>query len=98
MQFDQGSENHVLGSKHPRPAALRIRCGEQSIGGTVKPLLRSSLITEMTDQLTGRAVDIDPFEIVKLVAAGIENLRADHDADEDALAVEYVVAHDDLLT
>jgi hypothetical protein len=52
----------------------------------------------MTDQFTGLPVDLAPFEIVKLLAGRIENLRANHDANEDALAVEYVVAHDDLLS
>jgi len=52
----------------------------------------------MTDQFTGLAVDLAPFEIVKLLAGRIENLRADHDSNEDAFTVEYVVAHDDLLT
>ena len=52
----------------------------------------------MTDQFTGLAVDLAAFEIVKLLAGRIENLRPDHDANEDAPTVEYVVAHDDLLT
>ena len=60
-----------------------IRCGKQSIGETVKPLLRTSRVTEMTDQFTGGAVDVDPFEIM-LPAGRIENLRAYHDANEDA--------------
>ena len=72
----------------------RIRCWKQSIGGTVKPLHRTFRVTEMTDQFTGRAIDVDPFEIIKLVAGRIENLLADHDANEDALTVEYVAAHD----
>jgi hypothetical protein len=42
----------------------------------------------MTDQFTGRAVDVAPFEIIKLPAGGIENLLADHNANEDAVAVE----------
>ena len=42
----------------------------------------------MTDQFTGRAVDVDSSEIVKLLAGGVENFRADHYADEDALTVE----------
>src|SRR6516164_9764733 len=75
-------------------AVSRIRCGKQSIGGTVKPLHRTFRVTEMTDQFTGRAIDVDPFEIIKLVAGRIENLLADHDANEDALTVEYVAAHD----
>jgi hypothetical protein len=75
-----------------------IGCGKQSISQTVKPLLRTSRFTEMTDQFTGLAVDLAAFEIVKLLAGRIENLRADHDANEDALTVEYVVAHNDLLT
>ena len=72
----------------------RIRCWKQSIGGTVKPLHRTFRVTEMTDQFTGRAIDVDPFEIIKLVAGWIENLPADHDTNEDALTVEYVAAHD----
>src|ERR1700756_3364207 len=72
---------------------IRYSIREQSIGGTVKPLVRTSRVTEMTDQFTGRAVDVDPFEIIKLLAGRIENLRADHDADEHALTVEYVAAH-----
>jgi hypothetical protein len=43
----------------------------------------------MTDQFTGRAIDVDPFEIIKLAAGWIENLPADHDTNEDALTVEY---------
>ena len=72
----------------------RIRCWKQSIGGTVKPLHRTFRVTEMTDQFTGGAVDVDPFEIIKLPASRIENLRAYHDANEDAPTVEYVAAHD----
>src|SRR6516225_3870113 len=48
----------------------------------------------MTDQFTGRAVDVDPSEVVKLLTAEIENLRADQVGDVDALTVEYVAAHD----
>jgi hypothetical protein len=74
-----------------------MRRGKQSIGGTVKPLLRTSLVAEMTDQFTGRAIDVDAPEIEKLLAGGIKNLLADHDADKHALTVEYVAAHDGLL-
>ena len=49
----------------------------------------------MTDQFTGRAaVDVDPSEVVKLLTAEIENLRADQAGNVDALTVEYVAAHD----
>ena len=41
-----------------------------------------------------QSIDVDPFEIIKLVASWIENLPADHDTNEDALTVEYVAAHD----
>jgi hypothetical protein len=77
-----------------RFSGSRIRCGKQSIGGTVKPLHRTFRVIEMTDQFTGRAIDVDPLEIIKLVAGRIENLRTDHNANEDALTVEYVAAHD----
>ena len=48
----------------------------------------------MTDQFTGRAVDVDPSEVVKLLTAEIENLPADQIGNVDALTVEYVAAHD----
>jgi hypothetical protein len=48
----------------------------------------------MTDQFTGRAMDVDSSEIVELLAGGVENFRADHYADEDALTVEYFAPHD----
>jgi hypothetical protein len=83
-----------VGRQRGCATSARYSTREQSIGGTVKPLLRTPGGTEMPDQFTGRAVDVDPFEIVKFLAGGIENLRADHDADQHALTVEQVAVHD----
>jgi hypothetical protein len=48
----------------------------------------------MTDQFTGRPINIDPFEIVKLLAGDTENFWADHHADEGTVTVEYVAVRD----
>jgi hypothetical protein len=48
----------------------------------------------MTDQFTGRPINIDPFEIIKLLAGATENFSADHHADEGTVTVEYVAVHD----
>ena len=48
----------------------------------------------MTDQFTGRAVNVDTLEIVKLLTAEIENFRAGRYADVHPLTVEYLAAHD----
>jgi hypothetical protein len=48
----------------------------------------------MTNQFARWAVDVGSLEVVKFIAAEVENCRTDHDADESTFTVEYVAAHD----
>jgi hypothetical protein len=48
----------------------------------------------MSNQLSGKLVNVDAFEVVELVSRDIEDSRATDDRDVDATAVEYLSIHD----
>ena len=47
----------------------------------------------MSNQLSGKFVNVDAFEVVELLSRGIEDRRATDDRDVDATAVEYLSVH-----
>ena len=48
----------------------------------------------MSNQLSGKLVNVGAFEVVELLSRGIEDSRANDDRDVDAAAVEYFSVHD----
>jgi hypothetical protein len=44
----------------------------------------------MTNQLSGRPVDVDPFEVIQLRTITVENFSTHYNADVNTLAVEYI--------
>ena len=48
----------------------------------------------MSNQLSGKLVNVDAFEVVELLSLGIEDSRAKDDRYVDATAVEYFSVHD----
>jgi hypothetical protein len=50
----------------------------------------------MTNQFAGLPVDVGSFQVIKLVANQIENLRTYYYPDEIALTVNYLAIHDRL--
>src|ERR1700722_18315487 len=50
-------------------------------------------IWQMSNQLSGKFVNVDAFEVVELLSRGIEDSRATDDRDVDATAVEYLSVH-----
>jgi hypothetical protein len=70
---------------------------EQTVGRLVEPLIRTARVIEMTNQLSGQPVDVDPSEIIELRTITVENFSPDYDADVNTLAVEYIAFHRSLL-
>jgi hypothetical protein len=48
----------------------------------------------MSNQLSGKLVNVGAFQVVELLSRGIEDSRANDDRDVDAAAVEYFSVHD----
>ena len=48
----------------------------------------------MSNQLSGKLVNVDAFEVVELLSLEIEDGRAKDDRYVDATAVEYFSVHD----
>ena len=51
-------------------------------------------IWQMSNQLSGKFVNVDAFEVVEPLSREIEDSRANDDGDVDAAAVEYFAVHD----
>jgi hypothetical protein len=51
-------------------------------------------ICQMSNQLSGKLVNVDAFEVVELLSLEIEDSRAKDDRYVDATAVEYFSVHD----
>src|ERR1700736_4499211 len=51
-------------------------------------------ICQMSNQLSGKLVNVDAFELVELLSLEIEDSRAKDDRYVDATAVEYFSVHD----
>ena len=48
----------------------------------------------MSNQLSGKLVNVDAFEVVELLSREIKDNRADDHRDVDTTAVEYFSVHD----
>ena len=57
-------------------------------------LFRTSRVAQVTYKFAGRAIDIDPFYIVELLAREVEDLRAAYHRNADAAAIENTAAHE----
>jgi hypothetical protein len=67
--------------------------GKQLIRGFVQVLISAMRIRQMSNQFSGKLVNIDASQVVKLLSLEIEDGRAEDDRDADALAVEDVSVH-----
>src|SRR6266516_130920 len=48
----------------------------------------------MADQLAGKSIDVDPFQLIKFSALEVEDGRAVHHRNVGAIAIENIAAHD----
>lgn len=77
----------------PESAADRLTFREQLVGRFVQMPLGALSIWQMSNQLSGKLVNIDAFEVVKLLSLQIEDSRTKDDRYMDATAVEYFSVH-----
>ena len=73
----------------PESAADRLTFQEQLVGRFVQMSLGALSIWQMSNQLSGKLVDVDAFEVVELLSLEIEDSRTKDDRYVDATAVEY---------
>jgi hypothetical protein len=69
---------------------------EEPIGRFVKTLVRRECIRQMSNQLTGRPVDLAALEIIDFLSAGRQNGRAADDRHMLAVAVVNISVHGSL--
>src|ERR1700688_1286580 len=72
-----------------RRSADRLTFREQPVGRFVQMPLGALSICEMSNQLSGKLVNVDAFEVVELLSLETEDSRATDDRYVDATAVEY---------
>jgi hypothetical protein len=77
----------------PESAADRLTFQEQLVGRFVQMSLGALSIWQMSNQLSGKLVDVDAFEVVELLSLEIEDSRTKDDRYVDATAVEYFSVH-----
>jgi len=77
----------------PESAADRLTFREQLVGRFVQMPLGALSIWQMSNQLSGKLVNIDAFEVVELLSLEIEDSRTKDDRYVDATAVEYFSVH-----
>src|SRR6202163_1981336 len=78
----------------PKSAANRLTLREQLVGRFVQMPLGALSICQMSNQLSGKLVNVDAFEVVELLSLEIEDSGATDDRYLDATAVEYFSVHD----
>jgi len=74
--------------------AAQVCSGKKPVAGAIKTLLCGSGVAQVTDKFAGRPIDIDPFNIVELLAREVEDLRAAHHRNVDASTIENTAAHE----
>src|SRR5258708_26861709 len=86
--------------RHP-PAATQglhlpaqSRAWKQLIRGFVQVLIGAVRVRQMSDQFSGKLVNVDASKVVKLLSLEIEDGRAKDDRYVDTTAVEYFSVHD----
>jgi hypothetical protein len=45
-------------------ASLAFALCEQAVGRFIEPFVRTARVIEMTNQLSGYSVDVNPFEVI----------------------------------
>ena len=77
----------------PESAADRLTFREQLVRRFVQMPLGALSIWQMSNQLSGKLVNVDAFEVVKLLSLEVEDSRTKDDRYVDATAVEYFSVH-----
>src|ERR1700694_2451363 len=72
----------------------RLTFREQLVGGFVQMPLGALSICQVSNQLSGKLVNVHAYEVIDLLSLEIENGRAKDDRYGGATAVEYFSVHD----
>ena len=86
-------ESRPLGLGNSRKSADRLSFREQLVGRFGQMPRGVLSIWQMPNQLSGKFVNVDAFEVVELLSRGIEDSRATDDRDVDATAIKYFSVH-----
>jgi hypothetical protein len=87
------SENPALAELVRRLTLRKSGGGKQLVRRFVQVLIRAERGRQMSNQLSGKLVNVDAPEIVKFFAPRTENRRATDDRYVDALAIEDISVH-----
>ena len=89
-------ESRPLGLGNRRKSADRPRLTfrEQLVGGFVQMPLGALSICQVSNQLSGKLVNVHASEVIDLLSLEIEDGRPKDDRYVDATAVEYFSVHD----
>src|ERR1700688_285812 len=74
-------------------SADRLTFREQPVGRFVQMPLGAG-IWQMSNQLSGKLVNVAAFEVVELLSLGIEDSRTNDDRYKGATTIEYIAIHD----
>src|SRR6202051_4364590 len=77
-----------------RRSADRLTFREQPVGRFVQMPLGALSICQMSNQLSGKLVNVHASEVIELLSLEIEDGRAKDDRYVDTTAVEYFSVHD----
>lgn len=88
-----GSGSVRAGGSRKCRLPLAFALCEQAVARFIEPLDRATRVIQMTNQFSGRPVDVDPFEIIQFRTTTVENFSTHHNADVNTIAVEYIAVH-----